>query len=80
MKILAVEAAANVCSVALCEDARLLGEITVNNKKTHSQVLMPMLEELLLQCTTEFEEVDALFRTLFREEYYAMSVITPPGE
>lgn len=60
MKILAVEAAANVCSVALCEDARLLGEITVNNKKTHSQVLMPMLEELLAQCTTPFEEVDAL--------------------
>lgn len=60
MKILAVEAAANVCSVALCEDARLLGEITVNNKKTHSQVLMPMLEELLVQCTVEFDEVDAL--------------------
>lgn len=60
MKILAVEAAANVCSVALCEDARLLGDIIVNNKKTHSQVLMPMLEELLLQCGVEFEEVDAL--------------------
>ena len=60
MKILAVEAAANVCSVALVEDMRLLGELTVNNKKTHSQVLMPMLESLLEQCTTAFDEVDAL--------------------
>lgn len=60
MKILAVEAAANVCSVALIEDDNLLGELTVNNKKTHSQVLMPMLESLLLQCTTAFEDVDAL--------------------
>ncbi len=60
MKILAVEAAANVCSVALVEDTRLLGELTVNNKKTHSQVLMPMLESLLQQCAAEFDEVDAL--------------------
>ncbi len=60
MKILAVEAAANVCSVALAEDARLLGEMTVNNKKTHSQVLMPMIASLLEQCDTAFDSVDAL--------------------
>ncbi len=60
MKILAVEAAANVCSVALIEDARLLGELTVNNKKTHSQVLMPMIESLLAQCSMDMDAVDAL--------------------
>jgi len=59
VKILAVEAAANVCSVALIEDERLLGELTVNNKKTHSQVLMPMLELLLSQASVDMDAVDA---------------------
>ncbi len=60
MKILAVEAAANVCSVALVQDTHLLGEMTVNNKKTHSQVLMPMIASLLEKCDADFDSVDAL--------------------
>ena len=47
MKILALDSTAKVASVALVEDERLLGEITLNNGNTHSQTLLPMVEFLL---------------------------------
>ena len=46
MKILAIEASGMVASVAVLEDGVLVGEYTINHKKTHSQTLLPMLDEL----------------------------------
>jgi tRNA threonylcarbamoyladenosine biosynthesis protein TsaB len=47
VKILALDSTAKVASVALCEDEKLLGELTLNNGNTHSQTLLPMVEFLL---------------------------------
>lgn len=47
MKILALDSTAQVATVALCEDERLLGEYTINNGNTHSETLLPMVESLL---------------------------------
>ncbi len=47
MKILALDSTAIAASVALCEDARLLGEYTIQNGNTHSETLLPMVESLL---------------------------------
>ncbi len=47
MKILSLDSSATVASVALCEDERLLAEYTLNNKNTHSETLLPMVEHLL---------------------------------
>jgi tRNA threonylcarbamoyladenosine biosynthesis protein TsaB len=47
MKILSVDSSATVASVALCEDGRLLAEYTLNNKNTHSETLLPMIESAL---------------------------------
>ena len=47
LKILAVDTSASVASAAVMEDSKLLGEYTVNHKKTHSQKLMPMIKELM---------------------------------
>ena len=44
MKILALDSSGLVASVALVEDDNMLGEYTVNYKKTHSQTLLPILE------------------------------------
>ena len=43
MKILALDSSGLVASVAVTEDDNLLGEYTINYKKTHSQTLLPML-------------------------------------
>ena len=44
MKILALDSSGLVASVALLENDNLVAEFTVNNKKTHSQTLLPMLD------------------------------------
>ena len=46
MKILALDSSGIVASVAIVEDNTLLAEYTVNYKKTHSQTLLPMLDEV----------------------------------
>ena len=48
MKILALDSSGIVASVAVVEDDTLLAEYTVNYKKTHSQTLLPMLDDRLL--------------------------------
>ena len=44
MKILALDSSGLVAGVAVTEDDNLLGEYTINYKKTHSQTLLPMLQ------------------------------------
>ena len=46
MIILAIDTTAVTASVAVSEDEKLLGEITLNNGNTHSQTLLPMAESL----------------------------------
>lgn len=46
MKIAALDSSGLVASVAVIEDDVLIAEYTVNYKKTHSQTLLPMLDEI----------------------------------
>ena len=46
MKIIALDSSGLVASVAVLEDDTLLAEYSVNYKKTHSQTLLPMLDEI----------------------------------
>ena len=47
MRILGIESSSLVASVAIVEDGVTMGEYTVNFKKTHSQTLLPMIDELV---------------------------------
>ena len=60
MKILALDSSGIVESVAVVEDDTLLAEYTVNYKKTHSQTLLPMLDEIVKMTELELESVDAI--------------------
>ena len=46
MKILALDSSGLVASVALMEDDRLTAEYSIQYKKTHSQTLLPMMDEV----------------------------------
>ena len=46
MKILALDSSGLVASVAVMENDTLVAEYTMNYKKTHSQTLLPMLDEI----------------------------------
>ena len=60
MKILAIESSGLVASVAAIDNHTLLGEYTMNHKKTHSQTLLPMLEELTKMIELDLNSIDAI--------------------
>lgn len=60
MKILAVDSSGLVASVAVVEDDALLAEYTMNYKKTHSQTLLPMLNEVKQMVDLDLNSVDAI--------------------
>ena len=47
MRVLALDSSGIVASVAVVEEDTLVAEYTVNYKKTHSQTLLPMLDEIV---------------------------------
>lgn len=60
MKILALDSSGLVASVAVVEDDNMLAEYTVNYKKTHSQTLLPMLDEIGKMIELDLSTVDAI--------------------
>ena len=60
MKILGLDSSGIVASVAIVEDENLIAEYTVNYKKTHSQTLLPMLDELAKMTELDLDSVDAI--------------------
>ncbi|MCQ2518398.1 MAG: tRNA (adenosine(37)-N6)-threonylcarbamoyltransferase complex dimerization subunit type 1 TsaB [Lachnospiraceae bacterium] len=63
MKILALDSSGIPASVALLEDNVLKAEYTINHKKTHSQTLLPMLDEIKNMTELELDSVDAIALT-----------------
>lgn len=60
MKIAAIESAGLTASVAVMQDETLTGEYTLNYKKTHSQTLLPMLDELRNMTELSLDSLDAV--------------------
>ena len=60
MKILAIDSSGIVASAAVVEDDNLLGEYTVNYKKTHSQTLLPMIDEVVRMLELDLQTIDAI--------------------
>lgn len=60
MKILGLDSSGLVAGVAVVEDDNLLAEYTVNYKKTHSQTLLPMLDEIAKMIELDLETIDAI--------------------
>lgn len=59
MKILSIECSAVPCSVAITEDDKILASSYSNVKLTHSQTLMPMIENILKTSDITLNEIDA---------------------
>ena len=60
MKILALDSSGLVASVALVENDTLIAEYTIQYKKTHSQTLLPMLDEIRNMVELDMDSVDAI--------------------
>lgn len=60
MKILAVDASGQVASVAVATENGILAEYSVDYLKTHSQTLLPMIDEILKMTDTDKSDLDAI--------------------
>ena len=60
MKILGIESSSMVASVAIVTEETILCEYTINYKKTHSQTLLPMIDEIVRMTETNLDEIDAI--------------------
>ena len=60
MRILGIESSSLVASAAVVENEVTLAEYTVNYKKTHSQTLLPMIDEMMRLLDMEPSAVDAI--------------------
>ena len=58
MKLMAIESSGMTASAAILEDEKIVAEYSVNNKQTHSQTLVPMLEEIREMAGLQLEELD----------------------
>jgi len=60
MKILGIESAALVASVAILDEDIIIAEYTTNFKKTHSETLLPMLDEIIKMTGIDCSELSAI--------------------
>ncbi len=59
MKILGIDSSSISCSVAVLNDNKIIGKI-VNNGLTHSQTLLPMINEVLTDAKLEVKDIDLI--------------------
>ena len=60
MKILAIDSSSLVATVAVVQDDIMIAEYTINHKKTHSQTLLPMIDEIVKMAEISLEDIDAI--------------------
>lgn len=60
MKILAIDTSSKICSVSILEDENLIIENHNDDEKTHSQKLMPIIDETFKQANLTLNDIDLL--------------------
>ena len=60
MKLLAIESSGQVAGAAVLQDNQILAELTLNNKMTHSQTLLPMIAQLQELLDLDLDTLDAI--------------------
>lgn len=60
MKILAIDTSSKNASVAITEDEKELIELNNSEEKTHSQKLMPMIDEALKKLDLSLDDIDLI--------------------
>lgn len=60
MKILSVDTSSNICSVAILENENCIDEISINDGKTHSENLMPLVEKILHENNIKLNSIELI--------------------
>lgn len=60
MIILSIDSSTPVAGIAIADGRNLLGEIMLNTKNTHSEKLMPLVQQLLREVQVTMQDLDAI--------------------
>ena len=60
MKILGISTSSNIATVCLSEDNTIIKELNIDNTKTHSETLVPLIDSLLKETNTNLSEINLL--------------------
>ena len=60
MKVLSIDTSSNICSVAILEDENLIKEISLDNGLTHSESLMPTIDQIFEETNLSLKDIDLL--------------------
>lgn len=60
MKILAIDTSSAICSTAILEDDKVIDENNLDNGRTHSENLMPLIDELLKRNELSINDIELL--------------------
>lgn len=60
MRVLAIDSSGLTATVAVVEEDRTLAEYTIDYKKTHSQTLLPMIDEVVKMIELDLTTIDAI--------------------
>ena len=60
MRVLAIDSSGLTATVAVVENTQTVAEYTINYKKTHSQTLLPMIDEVVKMTELDLNTIDAI--------------------
>lgn len=60
MKILSISTSSNIASVSISENDECILELNIDNNKTHSETLMPLIEELFSKTNLKLSDINAI--------------------
>ena len=60
MRVLAIDSSGLTATVAIVEDDQTIAEYMTNYKKTHSQTLLPMIDEMVKMVDADLASIDAI--------------------
>ena len=60
MKVLAIDSSGITASAAVADDNSIIAEFTVNNRQTHSQTLLPMVDMVVKMSEIPLGSFDAI--------------------
>ena len=58
MKILSIDTASDLCTVAVLEDKNCIREIIVNDARNHSEKIMPVIQQSLAETNLSLKDID----------------------
>lgn len=60
MLILGISTSSSIASVAISNDTECIKELNINNNKTHSETLVPLINELFNETNIKLQDIDLI--------------------